>query len=375
MYTRMIHQQVMRWMDDREVIIIKGARQTGKTTLLQQLFERDDNALILNCENPGVASILESFDFEAIRLLFGRHRIIALDEVQSIGSIGSLLKLVFDELPDYKLIITGSSSFELMDQVGEPLTGRNIKFTMYPLSLEEMKDTKGWLPVVNSLSSYLAFGTYPGVIDLEPAKREQKLVELAGDYLFKDILMYHQIKSPVLVRQLLKALAHQAGAEVSVNELSKLLGASRHIIETYLDILEKSYVIFSLSSFSKNIRNEIRKGRKYYFYDNGILNAVVGNLNPLQNRSDQGLLWENFCMSERLKFNMYHRTGVDMHFWRTYDQAEIDLVEVHPDEMVAFEFIWHERRLPRLPASFAESYPVKKLEVITPRNMQRLFEG
>lgn len=373
MYSRLIYSNISQWLGDREVIILKGARQTGKTTLLKQLFDEKEHTLILNCENPSVSNILESNDPGAIQMLFGGNKIVALDEAQSIQSIGRILKLIHDELPQYKVIVTGSSSFELMNQGGEPLTGRNIKFTLYPLSIEEIRDAKGWLHVLDSLNTYLIFGTYPGLVDLEAEKRRWKLEELAGDYLYKDLLVYDQIKSSSLVRQLLKALALQTGSEVTVNELSNLLGAPRQTIETYIDVLEKSFVIFSLNSYSKNLRNEIKKGHKYYFYDNGILNAITGNLNVLQNRNDQGILWENFCVSERLKYNRYHRRPVEMYFWRTYDQAEIDLVEKYPDRLVPFEFKWQSRRKPQLPASFAESYHVQEMKVVTPQNLHLLI--
>jgi uncharacterized protein len=373
MYSRIITNNIQEWLGSREIIILNGARQVGKTTLIKSLLEGRDDAIIINCELPNVASILESYDLEAVKALFSGKHIIALDEAQTVGNIGKLLKLIYDEMPKYKLIVTGSSSFELLNQLGEPLTGRNVKYTLFPLSIEEIRDKTDWVQVINQLNSFLIFGTYPGLIDLDISKKQKKLLELASDYLFKDILTFEQLKSPTLIRQLLKALALQVSSEVSVNELSNLLGVSRPAIETYLDILEKNYIIFRLESFSGNLRNEIKKSRKYYFYDNGIMNAVTGNLNIIQNRSDAGALWENFCISERKKFNEYHQRLANMYFWRTFDKAEIDLVEEQSGVLTPFEFKWNERKTSRLPASFAKAYEVNEFMVISPTKLHLLI--
>lgn len=373
MYSRIITSSIQEWLGSGEIIILNGARQVGKTTLIKSLLEGRDDALIINCELPNVASILESFDLEAVKALFSGKHIIALDEAQTVGNIGKLLKLIYDEMPEYKLIVTGSSSFELLNQLGEPLTGRNVKYTLFPLSIEEIRDKTDWVQVINHLNSFLVFGTYPGLIDLDISKKQKKLLELASDYLFKDILIFEQLKSPTLIRQLLKALALQVSSEVSVNELSNLLGVSRPVIETYLDILEKNYIIFRLESFSGNLRNEIKKNRKYYFYDNGIMNAVTGNLNIIQNRNDTGALWENFCISERKKFNEYHQRMVNMYFWRTFDKAEIDLVEEKSGLVTPFEFKWNERKTSRIPASFAKAYNANELTVVSPSKLHLLI--
>lgn len=373
MYSRIITNNIHEWLDSREIIILKGARQVGKTTLIKTILESRDDTIIINCELPNVASILESFDLEAVKALFSGKHVIALDEAQTVGNIGKLLKLIYDEMPQYKLIVSGSSSFELVNQLGEPLTGRNVKYTLFPLSIEEIRDKTDWVQVMNHLNSFLVFGTYPGLIDLDISKKQKKLLELTSDYLFKDILIYEQLKSPTLIRQLLKALALQVSSEVSINELSNLLGASRPVVENYLDILEKNYIIFRLESFSGNLRNEIKKSRKYYFYDNGIMNAVTGNLNLIQNRSDTGALWENFCISERKKYNEYHQRLVNMYFWRTFDKAEIDLVEEQNGVLTPFEFKWNDRKTSRLPASFAKAYEVSELTVVSPTKLHLLI--
>ena len=288
MYTRILLKNIQNWLDKREILILYGARQVGKTTLLKSLLENPDISLILNCELPVVANVLESKDISAIKALFGRSRIIGLDEAQKIVDIGSILKIIYDELPEYKIIATGSSSFDLANKIAEPLTGRNIKFRLFPLSLKETEEKNNWLWNLSNLNKFLVFGTYPGIIDLEEKYQQIKLAELSGDYLFRDILVYEQVKNPAVIRKLLRALALQVGSQVSVNELSNMLGITRQTVEKYIDLLEKSFVIFSLPSFSNNIRNEIKKSRKYYFYDNGIMNALTGNFNPVVNRQGRG---------------------------------------------------------------------------------------
>jgi len=373
MYPRKVIENIEKWLDKPEVIIIYGARQVGKTTMLKMLLKNVNNSLLLNCEIPNVATLLESNDISAITALFSGKKIIALDEAQVIPNIGKLLKLIFDEMPEYKILATGSSSFNLADQLGEPLTGRNIKFRVYPLSIEEIKEKKSWPWVLNHLNILLVFGSYPGLIDLDVEEKIQKLAELSSDYLFKDIFAYEKVKNPVIVRKLLKALALQVGSQVSTNELSNLIGVSRQNIDMYLDILEKSFIIFSLESFSTNLRNEIKKSKKYFFYDNGILNAMIGNFNLIQNRSDSGVLWENFCISERVKYNNNNNYITNLYFWRTYDGAEIDLVEEENGELKIFEFKYGVKRKYRIPKSFSEKYGIEYLTLIKPDNIHLLL--
>lgn len=374
MYPRKIIETIEKWLAKPEVIIIYGARQVGKTTLLKMLLENMENSLLLNCEIPNVATLLESNDVSAITALFSGKKIIAFDEAQVIPNIGSLLKLIYDEMPEYKLIATGSSSFDLASQLGEPLTGRNIKFRVYPLSINEMKEKNSWLWVLNQLNILLVFGNYPGLIDLGIKEKIQKLTVLSSDYLFKDIFAYEKVKSPVIIRKLLKALAMQVGSQVSTNELSNLLGISRQVIDTYIDILEKSFIIFSLESFSTNMRNEIKKSKKYFFYDNGILNTMIGNFNLIQNRNDSGILWENFCISERIKFNQNHNYNTNHYFWRTYDGAEIDFVEEENGELKVFEFKIGKTRKHKIPKSFSTKYGVNSLTIVTPNNLHLLLD-
>ncbi len=374
MYPRMLLNNIKDWFDKREILILYGARQVGKTTLLNMLLENTTESLILNCEIPVVSNVLESKNLSSIKALFGKSRYIGLDEAQKIVDIGSILKLIYDEMPEYKIIATGSSSFDLANRIIEPLTGRNIKFRLFPLSLKEIQEKNNWLWNLNNLNKLLIYGTYPGIIDLSVEDQQVKLSEISGDYLYRDILIYDQVKNPAVIRKLLKALALQVGSQVSVNELSNLLGISRQTVEKYLDLLEKSFVIFPLESFSSNLRNEIKKSRKYYFYDNGIMNALTGNFTPIENRNDTGILWENFCMSERIRINEYSKCRFNMYFWRTYDGAEIDLIEEKNQKLNAIEFKWAQKRKIKLPVGFSEKYGVKEMKIITPENLHELIK-
>jgi predicted AAA+ superfamily ATPase len=373
MYPRILQNQIEQWINKREIIVVYGARQVGKTTLLKLILRKKKNSLILNCELPSVATILESRDMAAIRHLFGNHRIVGLDEAQKVHDIGKVLKLIYDELPEYKIIATGSSSFDLANKLTEPLTGRNIKFILYALSLEEIKLKKGWLNVMQNIGDILVYGSYPGIIDLNDDEKKLKLELLGSDYLYQDILIYDSIKNSSVLRKLLKLLAFQVGSQLSTNELSVSLGINRPTVEKYLDLLEKCFVIFSLGSLSGNLRNEIKKSKKYYFYDNGLLNSITGNYSPINNRSDYGALWENFCISERLKQNVYHQEHINFYFWRTYDGAEVDLVEEKNGKYRAWEFKWNKRRKPLLPDSFRSKYQPVDYQVVSPEKLHLLL--
>jgi uncharacterized protein len=377
MYQRTLHHIVSRRIESkREVIILYGARQTGKSTLLDILADENLSIKILNCENPVVADILTERNLSKITALFDAYRIIALDEAQVIPEIGSILKLIYDDRQtDVQLIVTGSSSFELSNSTGEPLTGRNIAFRLYPLSLGEIKLSKGWLATLEKLDELLIYGSYPGIIDLPENEKRQKLLSLSSDYLFKDIFKFESLKNPDLLRKLLKALALQTANLVSVNELSQLIGVSNITVGRYLDLLEKTFVIFSLGSYSSNLRNELKKSRKYYFYDNGIRNAVLNNFAKPNDRSDIGALWENFCISERIKSLEYKQDYVNTYFWRTYDGAEIDLVEEKDGVFNTWEFKWNANKTAKLPEGFSTKYNTRQFTVINPGNIHLLLES
>lgn len=365
MYDREILKSLKEWWESKEILILFGARQVGKSTLLELLSEQNSQMLILNCENTVVADILQSKDIIRIQSLFENKQIVAFDEAQEIPEIGKILKLLYDDKRvQQKLIATGSSSFELANKTGEPLTGRNIKFRMFPLSLKEISHKKGYLNVVENLEELLVYGSYPGIIDLPLQEKRRKLIDLSGDYLFKDIYKFEQVRNPDVLRKLLKAIALQVGNLVSVPELANLTGVSVITAERYLDLLEKSFVIFKLGSYSNNLRNELKKSRKYYFFDNGIRNAVLNNFISAGERTDVGALWENFCVSEYLKRNENRGILSNLYFWRTYDGAEIDLVEERDGKLFAFEFKWNSTKKAVIPSSFKEKYCVESLEVI-----------
>lgn len=373
-YTRTIVKLIKKWLNAPEIIILIGARQVGKSTLMQILLQNGLKINILNCENPIVADILQSRNSNEIRSLFGEeNNIVALDEAQDIPNIGKILKLIYDDKKvKHKIIATGSSSFDLSTKVGEPLTGRNLKFNLYPLSIDEIMQGKQWLEMLELLPSLLVYGAYPGIIDLPVNEKTKKLLTLSSDYLFKDIYKFEQVRNPEILRKLVKALAMQIGNLVSVNELANLCSTSTITIERYLDLLEKSFVIFKLGSFSKNLRNELKKSRKYYFYDLGIRNAVLNNFVRLEQRTDIGALWENFCIVEYMKTLEYAGQSSNLYFWRTYDGAEIDLIEEREGKLYTFEFKWNEKKNTSLPKSFSDKYTVEEFTVINRRNFNKL---
>lgn len=363
-------------MDVPEIIILIGARQVGKSTLLEMLSEDGLKINILNCENPIVADILKNKNINDIGALFGeQNKIVALDEAQDIPEIGKILKLFFDDKRiTQKIIATSSSSFELSNKTGEPLTGRNLKFKLYPLSVEEISQNGQWFEMLERLPSLLMYGSYPGIIDLPVEEKKKKLLTLSGDYLFKDIYKFEQIRNPGILRKLLKALALQIGNLVSINELANICGISSITVERYLDLLEKSFVVFKLGSFSKNLRNELKKSRKYYFYDLGIRNALLNNFVPLEERTDIGAIWENFCIAEYLKTLEYAERNANLYFWRTYDGAEIDLIEEYEGKLFAFEFKWNEKKKASLPKIFSEKYQVEAFTTVNRRNFNILMK-
>jgi predicted AAA+ superfamily ATPase len=371
MYNREILKPLKNWWNSKEILILFGARQVGKSTLLDILCEQNPDMIILNCEQTIVADILQSKDINRIQNLFENKQIVAFAEAQEIPEISKILKLLYDDKRiQQKLIVTGSSSFELANKTGEPLTGRNIKFRMFPLSLAEISEKKGYLNVEEMLDELLVYGSYPGIIDLPLSEKKKKLMDLTGDYLFKDIYKFEQVRNPDVLRKLLKAIALQVGNLVSVPELASLTGVSVITAERYLDLLEKSFVIFRLGSYSNNLRNELKKSRKYYFYDNGVRNAVLNNFISVSERTDIGALWENFCVSEYLKRNENRGILSNLYFWRTYDGAEIDMVEERDGKLFAFEFKWNVKRKVAIPFSFRENYDVESIEVI---NREKLY--
>jgi len=375
MYPRSIIKSIEEQLNSPEIILLFGARRTGKSTLLHILKEKHPEMEIFNCDNPMVYDILQTKNTKSIKNLFQQGKLIAFDEAQTVPEIGLILKLLYDDMDsNIKIIATGSSSFDLSNKTGEPLTGRNLSYNLYPLSLLEIKEKTGWLSVKENLNNYIVYGTYPGIIDLSTIDKTKRLVQLSGDYLFKDILKFERLKNPLLLRNLLKAIALQVGSQVSVQELSQLLKVSSITVERYLNLLEKSFIIFKLTSFSSNLRNELKKSRKYYFFDNGIRNALINNFNPIHERTDAGALWENFCVAECLKNAEYNQRLSNLYFWRTYDGAEIDLVEELNGKLNAYEIKWKPKRKTKIPESFSNKYNPVSFKTITPENILELLE-
>ncbi len=370
MYPRKITALIEQELNKPEIILLFGARRTGKSTILNMLKEKHPSMQIFDCDNPVIHDVLQTKNTETIKSLFTKGKIIAFDEAQTVTDIGLILKLLYDDREsELKFIATGSSSFDLSNKTGEPLTGRNISFNLFPLALPEIKEKTGMLKVMERLDDFLVYGTYPGIIDLNKTDKTKRLLQLSSDYLFKDILKFERLKNPDILRQLLKALALQVGSQVSVQELAQLLKISAVTVERYLDLLQKSFIIYKLPSYSGNLRNEIKKSKKYYFYDNGIRNALINNFNPVSNRSDAGALWENFCVVEMLKKVEYEQRFSNLYFWRTYDGAEIDLIEEKDGSLYAYEFKWNPKRKVSLSKSFAEKYNVKGFKLITRENV------
>jgi len=374
-FTRNIEQQLNKWIKSKEVIMIYGARQVGKTTFIKNYLKSKSHSILLNCELPEVSEILSSLNVVRIKQLFGDNKTIALDEAQSISNIGLILKLIYDEMGEYKIIATGSSSFDLSSHVAEALTGRNIKFEMFPLSMDEIEKSKGNIQLVELENETLIYGSYPEIVDIAFDRKQIKIRNLSSDYLFRDVLIHERIKSPDLVRTLLRALALQIGSQVSHSELANILKVSRQTVIKYIELLEKSFIIFRLKSYSSNLRSEIKRSSKYYFYDIGIRNAIINNFAPISLRNDVGAIWENFCISERIKYLRNNGIDKELFFWRSYDGAEIDLIEIKDQQIDAFEFKWRIKRKISIPKTFKEKYSPKSYKIVTRENYFQLNDS
>ncbi|OIO48310.1 MAG: ATPase [Parcubacteria group bacterium CG_4_9_14_0_2_um_filter_41_8] len=372
MYKRIIKQKITSRFFKGKIIIIVGPRQTGKTTLgfeLMKRFSKNDIRLF-NCDNPSDREQLADKDLEFLRQLIGKAKLIFIDEAQKVKNIGETLKLLVDFYKNKKqVIVTGSSSLNLLDNTQEPLTGRKMVFNLFPLSLQEMYSDENYSQIIKELESLIIFGCYPEVASQSSFEEKEDLVqELASSYIYKDIFGFQDIKSPDILVKLLKALALQIGSEVSYSELSNTVDIDKKTIERYIQLLEKNFVIFRLKPFTKNKRREISKLRKIYFYDTGIRNAVIGNFNMLDSRKDVGSLWENFMIAERMKFLVYNKINVDQYFWRTYDNNEIDLIEEKSGKLHGYEFKWNDKKgARRKSVDWLDSF-----DVVTKKNFNSL---
>lgn len=372
MISRQLLSNIEKNLSLLKVNIILGARQVGKTTLLHQLVDNDVNSIILNGDEPDIRELLSNINSSRLKQVFGNKTTIVIDEAQLISGIGTTLKLIFDHLKDIRLFVSGSSSFDLTSKINEPLTGRKLEYLLFPLSFSEMVNHHGLIEEKRQLPHRMVFGSYPEIISSD-GNEIVLLKNLASSYLFKDILAMGDIKKPVVLDKLLKALALQIGNEVSYNELSQLVGADKETIERYIDILERAFIIFRVNALNRNVRNEIKKGKKIYFTDNGIRNAVIGNFLLWENRTDQGQLWENYLVSERIKLLNYNSFYGSYYFWRTTQQQEIDWIEEQNGQMNAFEFKLNPKRRTKLSVTFANAYPINTYQTINPGNVEDLL--
>lgn len=356
-----------------KAILLFGPRQTGKSTLMHHILSAQAKPfLYLNGDEADVRELLTETSSAKLKSLIGTNRIVFIDEAQRIPGIGLTLKLFTDQIPEIQVIATGSSSFDLSSQVNEPLTGRKYEFKLYPISFAEMVQHHGLLAEKRFLELRLIYGSYPEIIT-HSGEEKERLKLLAGSYLYQDILMLEQVKKPVLLEKLLRALALQIGSEVSFHELGQMVGADNKTVEKYIDLLEKSFVIFRLPALNRNVRNEIKKGKKIYFYDCGIRNAIINNFNLPHQRTDIGALFENYVIAERLKYLAYNKIDVNAYFWRTTQQQEIDLVEESGDAMQAFEIKWNAFTKATFPLTFRANYPHAITHVVSPGNLEELI--
>jgi len=350
-----------------------GPRQVGKTTLLKELTSGITDKVIFIGDEPDVRELLSHITSDRLRELFGGSKVVIIDEAQRIPEIGITLKLITDHIPEVRLLVSGSSSLDLADSINEPLTGRKLEYQLYPLSFGEMVRHHGLLKEKRLLPERLVYGYYPDVVT-NPGKQIILLKELASSYLYKDILSHGMVKKPVVLDKLLRALAHQVGSEVSFNELGQMAGADKETVERYLDLLEKAFIIIRINALSRNVRNEIRKGKKIYFWDNGIRNAIIGNFLPWEKREDKGASWENFIVMERIKHLAYSGFYGNLFFWRTSQQQEIDLIEEQDGQFTAFEFKVNPGKNPKIPLTFSNAYPVREYRVIHPQSVELVIE-
>lgn len=369
MITRELQAKIEQKLFEGKAIVVVGARQVGKTTLFNEVLRnRPEKILRLNLDEADARELLTNPTMAELQQLIADNTIVMVDEAQRATDIGLTLKRIQDNFPQVQLMVTGSSSLDLRARINEPMTGRKWEYMLFPLSTGELIRTKGILFVRQSLESRLIYGSYPDVLNYQAEVRET-LTNLTGSYLYKDLLELESIRRQALLEKLLVALALQMGSEVSYNELAQTVGTDSKTVEKYIDLLEKCFIVFRLQAFSRNLRNELKKSRKIFFYDNGVRNAVVQNFAPLALRADTGALWENFFISERLKANHYAGRYAKSYFWRTKSQQEIDYVEECDGTFRAFELKWNPKRnTAAIPAAFTQAYPVSEAAVVTPDN-------
>ena len=369
MIQRILKGQIKNLMFKGKAIVLMGGRQTGKTSLLAEIFPSELDSLWLSGDDVDLQSMMENMTAQRMRMLLGDRKVIVIDEAQRVKDIGLRMKVITDQMKDVQLVATGSSAFELANRLNEPLTGRKWEYQLYPLSFAEMVAHHGLLTEKRLLTHRLIYGYYPEVVTSTGNERNV-LKMLADSCMYKDVLAMGNIKKSDKLLTLLQAIAFQVGDQVSYSELASTVGIDVKTVESYIDVLEKCYIIFRLPSLRRNLRNELKNNRKIYFYDNGIRNALISNFSQMELRTDSGALWENFAISERIKFTAYNQLWCNKYFWRTYEQKEIDYVEDSDGILSAFEFKYSPKKKATVPKHFAEAYPEAKFKVITPDNFE-----
>lgn len=370
MIERMSAGKIRDAANSRKIVILLGARQVGKTTLLKSLFD-SDSILWLNGDELDVQNLFETLSAQRFKVYLGTKKIVVIDEAQRISNIGLRLKVLADSLPDLQIFATGSSSFDFANNVNEPLTGSKRELHLFPLSFEELVNHSDLLTEKRMIPHRLVFGSYPEVVTSQGNEIEV-LKELSQSYLYKDILTFEKIRRSDRLIKLLQALAWQIGSQVSYNELAQTCSMDAKTVEHYINILEQAFIVFRLGTFSRNLRNELKNSRKVYFYDNGIRNAIIANFSPIENRNDAGALWENYVISERIKKLSYDGNFTNSWFWRTKEQQEVDYIEEKDGNFCAYEFKWSDisAKKARLPLTFSRSYPEASFSVISPQNVE-----
>ena len=362
MIQRLLSERIESKLFQGKAILVSGARQVGKTTLLKAMLEQHPgNILHLDGDDVTIQNLMNRPNTQQLKQIIGNNSIVFLDEAQRIPEIGLTSKIIVDQFKDVQLILSGSSSFELYNAVNEPLTGRKWSFNLWPVSWEEWQNHAGYVKAAQDLENRLVFGFYPDVL-VHEENQALVLSELADSYLYKDVLMYEGLKKPVVLKKLLQALAYQVGSEVSLQELAQTVGADPKTVNAYIDILEKAWIVFRLPPLSRNLRNEIKAKNKIYFYDNGIRNAVIKQFQALPIRQDIGILWENFLISERLK-QISNDIPRNYYFWRTTQQQEVDYVEEVNGTFYGYEFKWNERKKIKFPLTFTKNYNAHNLGI------------
>lgn len=372
MISRILENKISDAFTLKKAVVLLGARQVGKTTLLKNLIADFDNVRMINGDEPDSNEQLTNLTSSRLKLNFGDVKTIVIDEAQMIPDIGIILKRIIDYIKDVQLFVSGSSALELANSINEPLTGRKLEYNLFPISFQEMVNHTSLIEEKRLLPHRMIFGYYPEIV-MSPGHEIQLLKNLAGSYLYKDILSFGTIKKPALLEKLLKALALQVGSEVSYNELSQMIGADKETVERYINLLEKAFIIFQLNALSRNARNEIKKGKKIFFYDCGIRNALIGNFQQFELRTDKGALWENFIISERVKKLSYDQFYGNYYFWRTFRQQEIDFIEEKDGMFSAYEFKLNPRKKTSFSKTFTEAYPIQELKTISPENVEEFL--